>query len=55
LCGLAIADSNINVEGFEWLSYAKEANPNCKNCIAIVNFCKTIPSNILKRKTVNPF
>ena len=55
LCGLAIADSSINIEGFEWLQYAKEENPNCKECIKIVNFCKQIPSSILKRKQLNPF
>jgi hypothetical protein len=50
LCGLAIVDSSINIEGFEWLRHEKEAKPNCIHCLNIVRLCKNIPASSLSRK-----
>jgi len=52
LCGLAM-DSSLNIEGFEWLNTTQQTKPNCKNCIDLINFCKSIPKSSLSKKLKN--
>ena len=54
LCGLAIADSSINIEGFEWLRYDTPKKLNCAECIKMIKFCKEVPVSCFSKKVINP-
>ena len=55
LCGLAIPDSTLEVEGFQVVKNQVSKTIDCSECHKVINLCKSIPSNHLSKTTKNPF